>query len=86
MTDKYSDEMQQLAVDITLHTEQLATMSAASQAFDRALELAEENDAATMVEAAHKAIREAREAWQAAAQEVGRRVHMQGEIITGRYS
>lgn len=75
-------------VDTALYAAQLEAMSAAQIACERAseaLDRAEEQDDEAACFAAREAITSARDAWASAAQEVGRRVHMQAEMIAGRY-
>lgn len=75
-------------VDTALYADQLAAMSDWQRAFDSAsedLDVAEENADEAAILAARRAITDSGNAWTAAAQEVGRRVHMQVEMIAGRH-
>ncbi|MFA0921643.1 hypothetical protein ALP73_200300 [Pseudomonas coronafaciens pv. garcae] len=76
-------------VDTSIYSDQLAAMTAAGEAFERAsnaLDIAEDQDDKTGCTAARAAIQQARNSWETAAKEVGRRVHMQVSMIEGRFT
>jgi hypothetical protein len=73
-------------VDTSLYGDQLAAMTAAGEAFEQAsnaLDTAEDQEDKASCAAARAAIQNARKAWETAAMEVGRRVHMQVAMIEG---
>jgi len=75
-------------VNTSLYSDQLAAMTAAGEAFEqasKALDTAEDQEDKAGCATAQAAIQHAREAWEAAAMEVGRRVHMQVAMIEGRF-
>lgn len=76
-------------VDTSLYEQQLMAMRMASQAFELAsadLDAADEYNDKVAYDMAQQAIKEAREAWRIAAQEVGQRVYSQVEMIEGRHA